>query len=86
MRWWKKQTVISKVYKRYIEDLKKLGIFQTSIILIRWLKCSFQNQQLFREYIHILPDDEKDPKIKEWRDLLKNIKAEAKSILGHGVN
>ena len=81
------KTVISKVYKRYIEDLKEIrnisnNNYTNQMVEMLYFKIDYP----FREWLSsILPDDEKDPKIKEWRDLLKKmVKAEAKSILGQG--
>ena len=81
------KTVISKVYKRYIEDLKEIRNISNNNYTNQMVEMLyFKIDHPFREWLSsILPDDEKDPKIKEWRDLLKKmIKAEAKSILGQG--
>ena len=81
------KTVISKVYKRYIEDLKEIRNISNNNYTNQMVEMLyFKIDHPFREWLSsILPDDEKDPKIKEWRDLLKKmVKAEAKSILGQG--
>ena len=81
------KTVISKVYKRYIEELKEIRNISNNNYTNQMVEMLyFKIDHPFREWLSsILPDDEKDPKIKEWRDLLKKmVKAEAKSILGHG--
>ena len=81
------KTVISKVYKRYIEDLKEIRNISNNNYTNQMVEMLyFKIDHPFREWLSsILPDDEKDSKIKEWRDLLKKmVKAEAKSILGQG--
>ena len=81
------KTVISKVYKRYIEDLKEIRNISNNNYTNQMVEMLyFKIDHPFREWLSsILPDDEKDPKIKEWRDLLKKmVKSEAKSILGQG--
>lgn len=81
------KTVISKIYKRYIEDLKEIRNMSNNNYTNQMVEMLyFKIDHPFREWLSsILPDDEKDPKIKEWRDLLKKmVKAEAKSILGQG--
>ena len=69
------KTVISKVYKRYIEDLKEIRNISNNNYTNQMVEMLyFKIDHPFREWLSsIPPDDEKDPKIKEWRDLLKKM-------------
>ena len=79
--------IISRTYKTYINDIKEIrNISNGSYTQHMVESLYFKIDQPFRQWLaSIQPEDDKDSKIQEWRDLLKKIvKAEAEVILHQG--
>lgn len=79
--------IISRTYKTYINDIKEIRNISNGSYTQQMVESLyFKIDQPFRQWLaSIQPEDDKDSKIQEWRDLLKKIvKAEAEVILHQG--
>jgi hypothetical protein len=81
------KTVISKTYRIYLDDIKEIRNLSNSDFSKQMVELLyFKIDQPFRQWLSsIQMQDDKDAKIKEWRQVLKKVvKDEAKSILQQG--
>lgn len=79
--------VISSIFKRFIEDIKEIrNITNTSYSSQKIEMLYFKIDQPFRKWLsNITIEDEKDPKVREWKNLLQQmVRDEAQLLLKQG--
>lgn len=81
------KSVISKTYKRYIDDIKEIRNISSSSYTAQMVATLFfKIDHPFRQWLaSIRLEDEKDSKVKKWREELKKlVEDEAKLVLKQG--
>lgn len=81
------KTVVSNTYRRFIKEIKEIRNIQSDAFTSQKVEeCYFKIDQPFRQWLaSIHYEDEKDCKVFEWRQKLKNIVLrEAQTLLQEG--